>query len=165
MAKYEAVGMDEIQQINEKGRLAYDYIDVCIVNTLLDLAAKYGKKYCYPSQIKLCELLKTIHGITMCRRSLNVRLKKLVALGCIKRIRRHCRGSSGQLELHSTAYYIMNGLLKSMKKLQKVVKRYFAAFAVQHRAQYSLTTKSNIKNLAEPRWSFDPKKVTAYLRS
>ena len=78
--------------------------DFRLVNLLFGLAAHHGKLWCYPSQTKLCDLLQRFHGRKMSRRTVNRHLGGLVRDGWLKRIRRHCRGRSGMMEMHSTLY-------------------------------------------------------------
>lgn len=91
----------------EKGVIMhYDTIDASIVNTIISLQKKYGKKYCFPTQEKLLFLLKEYHDVKICRRTLNRRLKKLEQGKLIKRIRRHRRGAGGMIIFKATAYYL-----------------------------------------------------------
>ena len=78
--------------------------DFRLVNLLFGLATHHSKLWCYPSQDKLCELLARFHGRTMSRRSVNRHLGGLVRDGWLKRVRRHCRGRDGMMEMHSTLY-------------------------------------------------------------
>jgi hypothetical protein len=66
----------------------------------------YGKSYCYPSQVKILEILKKIYDIKICRRTLNYDLDDLESSGYITRIRRIRRGSSGDIEFQTTLYKI-----------------------------------------------------------
>ena len=84
-----------------------DYVaspDFRLVNLLFGLATHHGKLWCYPSQDKLCSLLQRFHGRVMSRRSVNRHLGGLVRDGWLKRTRRHTRGRSGLMEMHSTLY-------------------------------------------------------------
>jgi len=78
--------------------------DFRLVNLLFGLAAHHGKLWCYPSQDKLCDLLRRFHGRRMSRRTVNRHLGGLVRDGWLQRKRRHCRGSDGMMEMHSTLY-------------------------------------------------------------
>ena len=51
--------------------------DSAIIATLYALQLKYKKRYCFPSQNKLLELIRKHQGIIRSRRTLNRRLKVL----------------------------------------------------------------------------------------
>jgi hypothetical protein len=68
-----------------------------LLHALYAIAAKYGKTYCYPSQKKLLELLKTHYDISISRRTLNRWLAFLEGEGYIFRTRRHTRGTDGEI--------------------------------------------------------------------
>lgn len=92
--------------------------DFRLVNLLFGLAARYGKLWCYPCQDKLCDLLTRFHGRAMSRRTLNRHLGGLVRDGWLKRVRRHRRGDTGALELHSTLYVLSRRALRAFASLR-----------------------------------------------
>jgi len=81
--------------------------DLRICEVLAGLAAKYGKTYCYPSQTKLCELLKRFTGRVMSRRTLNRHLNALQRDMMISRRARMQRAKNGSLIMRSTLYHVM----------------------------------------------------------
>jgi len=83
-----------------------NWYDSCILQTLLACQAKSGKRYCFPSQDKILELLKTHYGIERTRRWLNYRLRYLQDNGFIKRVRRIKRNGVGTLTFRSTLYFL-----------------------------------------------------------
>jgi len=98
-----------------------------IVNVLAGLAAHFGKTWCKPSQDKILELLRTLHGRVMSRRSLNRHLGSLERDLLVRRIRRHKRGADGRLQLHSTVYVL---LPRALQRLAKLI-RWFRQFATR----------------------------------
>lgn len=80
--------------------------DLRIVQTLTGLAAHHGKTYCIPSQKTILHLVRTHTGRVMSPRTLNRHLAALERDGWIQRLRRHKRGRTGALELHSTLYHL-----------------------------------------------------------
>jgi len=75
-----------------------------IINTLLGVAAKYRKGYCYPSQKKILNLLDRFHRVVFSLRTLNRRLAWLEAEGYIKRQRRSYRMPDGSIRFQTTLY-------------------------------------------------------------
>lgn len=77
-----------------------------ILEILLALMQKFGKNYCFPSQYKILELLKTHHGVTISRRALNYHLRDLEDAGLIDRKSRIRRGPRGELVFNSSLYFL-----------------------------------------------------------
>ena len=75
-----------------------------LVTLLGGLAGHYGKKYCYPSQDKICELYTKRTGWAMSRATLNRHLGGLVRDGWLTRTRRHRHEKGRGLVMHSTLY-------------------------------------------------------------
>ena len=92
--------------------------DFRLVNLLFGLATYHGKLWCYPSQDKLCDLLVRFHGRKMSRRTVNRHLGGLVRDGWLKRLRRHRRGATGELELHSTLYSFTRRAIRAFASLR-----------------------------------------------
>jgi DNA-binding HxlR family transcriptional regulator len=95
-----------------------------ILSTLFGVSLRYGKKYCYPSQGKIEQLLFDYHGIDISNRTLNRDLLDLVNLGYLKRVRRTRRGPGVENRFTSTlykfrakAYIWLNSLAKWSKKI------------------------------------------------
>lgn len=89
---------------------------LAVLDTLRGIQTRYGRKYCWPSQEKLLERLKTCHGIEITRRTLNYWLKDLQDRKLIHRIRRLTRG-----RFMSTAYYICTKAEKNVSKIRKII--------------------------------------------
>lgn len=75
-----------------------------LVTLLAGLAGLHKKRYCWPSQDKICKLYEKRTGRRMARSTLNEQLGGLVRDGWITRTRRHRRGENGEMEMHSTLY-------------------------------------------------------------
>jgi len=70
------------------------------------LSKYHGKKYCYPSQIKVMELLKNRVGIKISIATLNRYLRVIEDQGWIRRIRRIKRDPVKGMIFQSTIYII-----------------------------------------------------------
>ena len=88
-----------------------------LLHALYAIAAKYGKSYCYPSQEKILELLKTHYDISISRRTLNRWLAFLEGEGYIFRTRRHTQGTDGGVSFKSTLYRFGKKALRLLKKI------------------------------------------------
>ena len=75
-----------------------------VLQILLSLSRGKKRVWCYPSQHKLCELLRRYHGVNISRRTLNRWLSCLESSGFIRRIRRHRKGADGRPRFMSTCY-------------------------------------------------------------
>ena len=87
-------------------------LTVSIFQTLIHLSRKYGKKYCYPSQDKIIELLNKYHNIKISRRSLNRWLRYLEDEGYFVRRRRITKGDDDRFHFKSTIYIIKGKMFK-----------------------------------------------------
>lgn len=101
--------------------------EMAVLDTLRGVQRKYGKKYCFPSQETILRLLERIHGIKVCRRTLNYWLKRLVERKLIHRIKRHRReldrrgNPTGPLQLNSTAYYLCDKVSQGVSRAKKII--------------------------------------------
>lgn len=83
-----------------------------IFQTLIYLSSKYGKKYCYPSQDKIVEILSKFYKVDISRRSLNRWLRYLEDEGYFERRRRITMGDDGRFHFRSTIYILKGKLFK-----------------------------------------------------
>lgn len=95
-------------------------LTISIFQTLIHLSRKYGKKYCYPSQDKIIELLKKYHKVELSRRSLNRWLRYLEDAGYFERKRRITMGDDGRFHFRSTVYIIKGKMFKVAYKLSSL---------------------------------------------
>jgi len=105
-----------------------------ILETFFYLCQQSKKDYCWPSQLRLIEILNTVHGISISRRTLNYHLKALETNGFIRRIRRIKRGEKGQISFNSTLYCLLNKAKKVLKNLIRLVGRCRKHFKALFRA-------------------------------
>lgn len=87
-----------------------------ILMVITKLIRMSRKNYCYPSQVKILELIKTYHGLKFSRRHLNRLLKTLENQGYIKRLRRISKGRDGKPRFASTIYFIKTKVFAMYKK-------------------------------------------------
>jgi hypothetical protein len=93
---------------------------MALLDTLRGLIASHrgttGRKYCFPSQETLMELLEKYHFVTICRKTLNNWLGKLQRLGLIFRKRRLTWD-----KFRSTCYYVLDwggqGVMRAKKNI------------------------------------------------
>ena len=78
--------------------------DEAIIHSLLAFCYLARKRYCYPTQKKLLQVLDAFYDIKISRRQLNRDLKRLEAEGWFTRMRRLRKGGKGGLIIQSTLY-------------------------------------------------------------
>jgi len=117
---------------------------IYIVKLIYELQEKYGKHYCFPSQIKICELLGRIYEINRSVRTANRWMRALEDQKLFKRVRRVRRGPTGNPVFSTTMYFLS---LKGLKLLHKF------GFDVWSRLQKyydRLNSRRNHKNTPAP---------------
>lgn len=121
-----------------------DRPELRIIAVLSHLCKKYERSWCYPSQDKICELLRRFHGVEISRRHLNRHINALEAQGYIKTTRRHTKDRHGALILKSTLYELkaaawtlISAFGNMMAKLSTVIVHKFHPNAVPRTAQYA----------------------------
>lgn len=112
-----------------------------ILQVLAEIASYHKKHYCYPNQQTILKSLRIRFGRIMSRRTLCRWMSYLECHSYIKRTRRHRRGKSGQLELHSTMYAFCRHAQKFLRTIVDKV-RYLvdisAVTLVSHNLNYKL---------------------------
>lgn len=88
-----------------------------ILSILQGLSKYHGKKYCYPSQLKVLELLKNRVGIKISIATLNRYLRVIDDQGWIRRIRRIKRDPVKGMVFQSTIYIITKTGYRLIAKL------------------------------------------------
>jgi predicted AAA+ superfamily ATPase len=96
-------------------------LTISLFQTFIHLSSKYKKKYCYPSQEKILELLGKYHNIDISRRSLNRWLLYLENQGYFKRVRRITPDGEGSFKYKSTLYVLGNKMFRMAKAFMKIV--------------------------------------------
>jgi hypothetical protein len=111
---------------------------------LLGIGLKHGKRYCWPGQEKLLDLLKRYNGVDICRRTLNRDFRLLEDDGWFKRQRRTRRDGCGKRVYTSTLFRFGPKLFKWLEKMRKRVVRVFSLFRVPNMSHYQATQKPGI---------------------
>lgn len=117
--------------------------------TLLSVAKKHGKKYCWVSQKRIEELVEKFHKMGMSNRTLNRDLRWLEDNGYISRLRRIRVGAGGKLVFCSTLYKFTGKLFNWLYKIGNRVKRFFTFFRLPKMADHQLTQRQ-VSSLATP---------------
>jgi len=107
-----------------------------ILSCLFGVSLKYGKKYCYPSQGKIQQLLFEYHGIDISNRTLNRDLSDLVNECYLKRIRRTKKDPHGKKKFTSTLYKFKAKAYIWLNSLSKWAKKVFSFFRLPKMADY-----------------------------
>ncbi len=111
------------------------------VMSLLGVAKKYKKFYCWVSQKRLEELIEKYHEIGLSNRSLNRDLRWLEDNGYISRLRRLRVDKEGKLLFCSTLYKFTGKLFNWLNSMGNRVKRLFSHFRLPKLADYQLLQK------------------------
>jgi hypothetical protein len=112
-----------------------------ILVSLLSVAKKHQKYYCYVSQRRILELLVKYHRMGISRRTLNRDLRWLEDNGYISRLRRIRVDRNGGLVFTSTLYRFKGKLFNWLNSLGSRVRRLFSWFRVPNLAHHQLTQK------------------------
>jgi DNA-binding HxlR family transcriptional regulator len=115
-----------------------------VAETLSSVCSKYGKAYCYPSQLTILRLVKDYHDIDISRRTLNRVLRWLEDHGYFKRTRRHRAGSDGKILFATTMYELKKKLFIRLNSIKKWVDRVSSPLRVPLRSQYRSIKKNEI---------------------
>lgn len=115
-----------------------------VAETLSSICSKYGKAYCYPSQLTIMRLVDEYHGIEISRRTLNRGLRWLEDHGYFKRTRRHRAGPNGRILFATTMYELKKKLFIRLNSIKKWVDRVSSPLRVPLRAKYKSQRKNEI---------------------
>lgn len=118
------------------GGVLVESIKEGIAKTLLAVAKKYEKAYCYPSQKHILRLLKKRHWIEISIRTLNRYLREMEDEGYFSRVRRLRCGEGGKIVFCSTLYKIGGKLFNWAYKEVSWGKNLFSLFRLPKMAQY-----------------------------
>ncbi len=113
------------------------------VVSLLSVAKKYNKPYCFVSQKRILELLEKYHSYGISRRTLNRDLRWLEDNKFITRLRRFRKGPEGPI-FCSTLYKFEHKVFMWLYSMGNRVKRFFLFYRVPKMAHYQLTQKHGI---------------------
>jgi hypothetical protein len=107
-----------------------------VLKTLLAVAKKFEKAYCYPSQARLLLLLRKYHKLRISRRTLNRYLRTLEGEHFFTRVRRHRQGKNGKMIFASTLYKLGGRAFNWIHDLGTMSASFFTFFHVPKLAQY-----------------------------
>ena len=119
-----------------------------IVISLLSVAQKHQKFYCWVSQRRIEELVENYHKIGLSNRTLNRDLRWLEGNGYISRLRRIRVGKGGKLVYCSTLYKFTGKLFNWLNSIGNRVKKFFSFFRLPKLADHSLRQKQSSPSLA-----------------
>lgn len=119
-----------------------------VVETISSVCSKYGKAYCYPSQLTILRLVKEYHGIDISVRTLNRILRWLEDHGYFKRTRRHRAGPDGRMLFGTTMYELKKKLFIRLNSIKKWVDRVSSPLRVPIRSGYKSRRKNEISSNA-----------------
>lgn len=111
------------------------------VMSLLGVAKKYQKFYCWVSQKRILELIEKYHSMGISNRTLNRDLRWLEDNGYISRLRRIRINKEGKLVFCSTLYKFTGKLFNWLNSMGNRVKRLFSHFRLPRLADYQLLQK------------------------
>ena len=117
-----------------------------VAETISSVCSKYGKAYCYPSQLTIIRLVNEYHGIEISRRTLNRVLRWLEDHGYFKRTRRHRAGPNGRILFATTMYELKKKLFIRLNSIKKWVDRVSSPLRVPLRAKYKSQRKNEISS-------------------
>jgi len=135
-----------------------------IIITLLAVAKKYKKGYCYPSQETIMALHRRFSGHKMSRRTLCRHLKTLELQGWIKRTRRHTHHPMHGYIFKSTLYVIRRKAYKWLGLAVKNVGAFVGKSRVTHMS-HNVSSQEEIIGETGPSARSSPKNSDVALAS
>ena len=114
------------------------------IETISSVCSKYGKAYCYPSQLTILRLVKEYHDIDISVRTLNRVLRWLEDHKYFKRTRRHRAGPDGRILFATTMYELKKKLFIRLNSIKKWAERVSSPLRVPLRSQYKSRKKNEI---------------------
>jgi hypothetical protein len=121
-----------------------------VAETISSVCSKYGKAYCYPSQLTILRLVKEYHDIDISVRTLNRVLRWLEDHRYFKRTRRHRAGPDGRMLFSTTMYELKKKLFIRLNSIKKWVDRVSSPLRVPLRSQYKSQRKNEILKGVSP---------------
>jgi DNA-binding transcriptional ArsR family regulator len=119
-----------------------------ILISLLSVAQKHQRFYCWISQKRLEELVERYHKIGLSNRTLNRDLRWLEENGYISRLRRIRVGQGGKLVYCSSLYKFTGKLFNWLNSVGKRVKKLFSFFRLPKLADHCLRQKQDLSLVA-----------------
>lgn len=115
-----------------------------IMKSLFHIARKYEKAYCYPSQIRILNLIRKHYGVRRSLRTLNRRLAEMQREGFFTRTRRHRRGKDNKMVFNTTLYRIGGKAFNWLYGMGTLAKHFFSFYHVPKMARYKSNTASDL---------------------
>ena len=115
-----------------------------VAETISSVCSKYGKAYCYPSQLTILRLVKEYHDIDISLRTLNRVLRWLEDHAYFKRTRRHRAGPDGRILFATTMYELKKKLFIRLNSIKKWAERVSSPLRVPLRSKYKSQRKNEI---------------------
>lgn len=115
-----------------------------VAETISSVCSRYGKAYCYPSQLTILRLVKEYHDIEISLRTLNRVLRWLEDHGYFKRTRRHRAAPNGRMLFGTTLYELKKKLFIRLNSIKKWADRVSSPLRVPLRAKYKSQRKNEI---------------------
>lgn len=119
-----------------------------VAETISSVCSKYGKAYCYPSQLTILRLVKEYHDIDISLRTLNRVLRWLEDHRYFKRTRRHRAGPDGRILFATTMYALKKKLFIRLNSIKKWAERVSLPLRVPLRSKYKSQRKNEISTEA-----------------
>lgn len=113
-----------------------DAVEIAIVSVLMGIGKTYGKRYVVPSQETILGLLRRFHGVKICRRTLNRRLRILEDGLYIRRQRRRSLLKDPKGVFRSTMYFFRAKLYNQLNSFGKWISGLFRFYRVPNVAHY-----------------------------
>ena len=118
------------------------------IETISSVCSKYGKAYCYPSQLTILRLVKEYHDVDISLRTLNRVLRWLEDHKYFKRTRRHRAGPDGRILFATTMYELKKKLFIRLNSIKKWADRVSSPLRVPLRSKYISQRKNEISKEA-----------------
>ncbi len=115
-----------------------------ILSSLFGVCVKHGKKYCYPSQAKIEQLLSEYHGFDISNRTLNRDLLSLEKDRFFERVQRTRRIQGCGKRFTSTLYKFRVKAYKWLAGLAKWASGVFSLFRLPKMADYKSMRRNEI---------------------
>lgn len=121
-----------------------------IMDTLLAVAMKYGKPYCFPSQDHILRLLRKRQHLRISKRTLNRRLSEMVGELYIERVRRIRDNGQGKPVFSSTLYKFTGRVFNQLASAGVRIARLFTFFRLPKMANYRFNTERDLSAVDNP---------------
>ena len=135
-----------------------EYGQQAVLEILQSFNEHYKKRYCYPAQQTILQVLKKRYSLRICTRMLNYWLRDLEDAGWINRLRRLRRGITGKLEFWTTLYKLTSKTMKLIYRKANQMLKLTGKFFKENFGKSPKATKTRVQQeIDDPeRGSFRP---------